>query len=448
MRGLLVALLVLGWIPIILFKPHIGVLVWNWMSHMVPQWYTYNFARSFPFLVAIFFATAVGMILNKDKKGLPAHPIVIALVLYWLWVTFTTIVGMNELPSSRSLSATGKLIHISKVYVFALVSIAIMQSPNRLKAYVWVMALSLGYIAVKGGLFVLLTGGAARVQGAGGMMQDNNQLAMGMAMLMPLAIYVAQNPPMKLLKWPLIGAAVLVPLSAIGTQSRGGAVAVGAVTLILILKTKYKFKLLLAVAVLGYAGWTFMPAEYKARLATTQSAATEDESFRGRVSMWKYAVNLADDNPIAGGGFNVFYVPRAAELYMPPGFKARAPHSIYFEVIAEHGYVGLTLFLMLIFTGWYSASTQAKRFRRFEETKWLAELNVALQLSIVGYAVGGLTVNIATFDVFYHVLAIIVMTSVVGDQLMAGKLTLLGTTRVIDANEASDKWTPGAAAAR
>jgi len=444
MRGMLVALLVLGWVPVILFKPHVGVLVWNWVSHMAPHSYTYNFARDFPFLVAIFFVTAIGMVLNKDKKSLPAHPLIFGVIIYWLWLVFTTLVSMDN--TGLGLSTT-KLIHISKVLIFVLISIAVMQSPNRLKGFVWVMSLSLGYIGVKGGLFTIITGGGARVEGAGGMMGDNNQLAMAMAMFTPMAIYLVQHPPLKIMKWPLIGAAILVPLSAVGTQSRGGFVALAAVIFMLILKTKHKFKTLFAVALLGWAAIAFMPDSWKNRMQTTESAATEDGSFRGRVSMWKFSVNLVDDYPVEGGGFNVFYVPRAKELYMPPGFIARAPHSIYFEVLAEHGYVGLILFLTLIFTGWFSAGTQAKLLRRYQETKWLGDLCAALQLSLIGYAVGGLTVNIATFDVFYHVLAIIVMCHVVGEQLLAGTLTLVGSNRKLAANKAADKWSPGVAAA-
>jgi len=444
MRGILVALLVLGWVPVILFKPQVGVLVWSWMSHMIPHSYTYNFARSFPFLVVIFFVTAIGMVLSKDKKSLPLHPIVIALIIYWVWVLFTTMMAMEE-SAIGSGGAWKKMIHVSKVYIFALLSVAVMQSPNRVKAFVWVMALSLGFIAIKGGLFVLMTGGGARVQGAGGMMEDNNQLAMAMAMLMPIAFYLVQHPPLKIMKWPLVGASILVPLAAIGTQSRGGAVAVAAVVVMMLMKTKYKFKLVLAVSILGFGVWTFAPQDYKDRLATTQSA-TEDESFLGRVSMWKYAVNLADDNPVAGGGFNVFYVRRAAELYMPPGFRPRAPHSIYFEVIAEHGYVGLTLFLTLLLAGWYSGGTQAKRYRQYKETKWVGDLCGALQLSLVGFAVGGLTVNIATFDVFYHVLAIVAMCHIVGERMMEGTLTDAHTDQLLDPKAVKEKWSPGAPA--
>jgi len=441
MRGMLVALLILGWVPVILFKPHVGVLVWDWVSHMIPHFYTYNFARTFPFLVVIFFVTAIGMVVNRDKKGLPAHPIVFTIIIYWIWVATTTVIAF-----SPSLSQS-KLIYISKVLVFALISIAVMRSPNRVKAFVWVMALSLGFIAIKGGIFTIITGGNAHVQGAGGMMEDNNQLAMAMAMLMPVGFYLAQYPPMESLKWPLRVAAVLVPLAALGTQSRGGLVAVSAVVFMLILKTKHKFKTLLLVAILGTSGIMFMPDSWKNRLQKSENAATEDDSFRGRVSMWKYSVNLVDDNPIEGGGFNVFYLRRAAELYMPPGFKPRAPHSIYFEVLAEHGYVGLTLFLTMFFSGWYAGGTQAKRYRAYKETKWIGDLCGALQLSLVGFAVGGLTVNIATFDVFYHMLAIIVMCYVIGEQVMAGTLTKVGTDTVLKAKLQADRWRPSAAAA-
>lgn len=436
MRGFIVALLILGWLPVVAFKPHVGVLVWSWVSHMAPQAYTYNFANSFPFLVVIAAATLGGMVLSREQKKLPAHPIVVMVFIYWLWVIITTLMAFDPGVSQ------GKLIHLSKVLFFTLISIVVMQSPNRLKAFFWVMVASLMFIAVKGGLFTLLTGGAARVQGAGGMMEDNNQLAMAMCMLLPLAIYLVQYPPTKLLRIPLLGSAVLVAFSVLGTQSRGGFAALAAVTFMLFLKAKRKVAILVAICVVASAGFMFMPDSWKARIQSTENAA-EDSSFLGRVSMWKFAVNLADENPLQGGGFNIFYVPRAAELYMPAGHDARAPHSIYFEVLAEHGYVGLGLFLTLMFTGWYAGGSQAKKYQAYEETKWLGSLCWATQLSIVGFAAGGLTVNIATLDIFYHILALIVMCSVVGEQLMAGTLTKAGTKEVLEAKPESEKWQPG-----
>jgi len=441
MRGLIVALLIFMWVPVALFKPHIGVLVWSWVSHMVPQSYTYNFASTFPFLVLMSGVTIIGMFVSRDKQGLPSHPIIIAFFVYWIWVVITTILAIDPTVSQA------KLIHMSKVMLFALIAVAVMQSPNRLKGFVWVMAASLAFIAVKGGLFTLLTGGSARVQGAGGMMEDNNQLAMAMSMFIPMSIYLAQHPPFKLLKWPLIGAAITVPLSVIGTHSRGGLVALAGVTFMLVLKTKRKFTLLFLIITLGGAAVTFMPDSWTARMQSTENA-TEDNSFRGRVSMWRFSSNLVDDIPLQGGGFDVFYVRRATELYMPYGFKARAPHSIYFEVLGEHGYIGLVLFLTILFTGWYSGGTQAKKFRQYEETKWLGDLCNAMQLGLIGYAVGGITVNIATFDVFYHMLAIIVMCNIVGERMLNGELTDAATGQKLVPGAGTKKWQPRAASAQ
>ncbi|UTW55114.1 putative O-glycosylation ligase, exosortase A system-associated [Kordiimonas sp. SCSIO 12610] len=433
MRGYFLLMIAIPWIAFALFKPHVGVLIWNWFSHMNPHLEVAGWVRTFPFLDGVAACTIVGMLIGRDKKSFPSHPIMLALVLYLIWVLFTTVAAFNvDL-------AILKLIHFLKVLLFAFVAIIVMQSPMRLKAFVWVMALSLAYVSVKGGLFTILTGGGARVQGAGGMIEDNNQLAMALSMFLPVAYWHFQHPPHKLLKWPMLGATALTAISILGTQSRGGFVAFAAVMAMTLLKSKRKFAYIALVVPLVIGAITFMPDSWKERIQSTENA-TEDDSFVGRVSMWKFSTNLAGDNFLEGGGFDVFYDEKARELYMPDGFEPRAPHSIYFEVLAEHGYIGLILFLTILFTGWYSAGSAAKRFQSYDQTKWLADLCTAIQLSLVGYAVGGLTVNIATFDFFYHLLAVIVMANVVGEKIIIKGVTVDGQ----DANVTTilEKWSP------
>lgn len=433
MRGIFLFILAVPWIAFALFKPHVGVLIWNWFSHMNPHLEVGGWVRAFPFLDYTAACTIIGMFIGRDKKSFPAHPIMLALILYAIWVLFTTVTAFNiDL-------AIPKLTHFLKVLLFAFVAIIVMQSPMRLKAFVWVMALSLGYVSIKGGLFTIITGGGARVQGAGGMIEDNNQLAMALSMFLPVAFWLFQHPPHRLLKWPMLGATVLTAISVLGTQSRGGFVALAAVLAMALLKNKKRFAYIALAIPLVIGAITFMPDNWKNRIQSTENA-TEDDSFVGRVSMWRFSTNLTSDNFIEGGGFNVFSDGRARELYMPPGFEPRAPHSIYFEVLAEHGYVGLILFLTVLFTGWYSAGSAAKRFSPYDQTKWLADLCITIQLSLVGYAVGGLTVNIATFDFFYHLLAVVVMANVVGEKIIIKGVTINGQ----DANAATtlEKWSP------
>ncbi len=419
-----------------LFKPHIGVLVWNWVSHMSPHAYTHGFALTFPFLVLVGGLTAAGMIFAREPKTFPKHPVMIAIITYVLWTVVTYSLGFDPAAGET------KIIQFMKMVAFAMITAVVMQSPNRLRAFMYVMIASLLFVAVKGGLFTIMTGGGNSVNDGRGMMGDNNQLAMALAMLFPLTIFIAQYPPYKIMKLPLTGAAFLVPIAAIGTQSRGGMVAISAVLFMLLLKSKRKFMLLAIMVPVVIGAVTFMPDSWKNRMQTTENA-TEDGSFKGRVSMWKFASNIASDHPIEGGGFDVFYVPRLGPEYMPPGFAMRAPHSIYFEVLGEHGYVGLFLFLTMLFAGYYSAGTNAKMFRPYEETKWIGDLSGAIQLSLIGYAVGGLTVNIAAFDVFYHLLIVLVLCRVVGD-----KMVEKGVTKIVSAKEAvvqaKGKWKPPA----
>jgi len=146
MRGILVSLLIFMWVPIMAFKPHIGILVWSWVSTMNPHQQAYGFVRSFPFLNFAAAATILGILLSKEKQRIPMHPIVVILVVYFLWVCVTTVLAMDPAESF------GKFSQFSKSLLFATLSVAVMRSPNRLKAFLWVLALSMGYFGIKGGL--------------------------------------------------------------------------------------------------------------------------------------------------------------------------------------------------------------------------------------------------------------------------------------------------------
>ncbi|WP_374762803.1 putative O-glycosylation ligase, exosortase A system-associated [Yunchengibacter salinarum] len=438
MRSLFLAALIFAWLPFIIFKPHIGVLVWDWMSHMNPQFQTYGFARDFQFLDIVAALTVLGVFISRDRARLPGHPLVVLMVVYLLWTVITTVFGWAPALSME------KLIHLGKVMGFALIAVMVMQSENRLKAFFYVMVASMAYTAVKGGLFTLVTGGSVgRVQGAGGMMIDNNHLAMAMTMMVPLVLYLVYYPPHRLLRLPMLGLLGLFILAVLGTHSRGGFVALAAVMGMLLIKTKRKVAIVGAVLPLALIGLSVMPESWTQRMSTIDQA-TEDSSFRGRLESWRFATNFADDHVVSGGGFDIFYVRRARELYDPPGGKiGRAAHSIYFEVLAEHGYVGLFLFLSLLFTGWFAGGHVARHFRAFEETLWVGDMASMLQVGLLGYAVGGLTVNIATFDLFYHFLGLIVMCSVVGDRTLA--LSDGGTVRRHFGNDAElalPRWRP------
>ena len=86
-----------------------------------------------------------------------------------------------------------------------------------------------------------------------------------------------------------------------------------------------------------------------------------------------------------------------------------AAHSIYFQMLGEHGYVGLILFLSLGINGWINS----RRIIRFSKGKpeygWAADLARAIQVSLVGFAAGGVFVNIGYWELQYYDLAVLMI---------------------------------------
>jgi probable O-glycosylation ligase (exosortase A-associated) len=163
-----------------------------------------------------------------------------------------------------------------------------------------------------------------------------------------------------------------------------------------------------------------MPEAMKERQETTLDYES-DASAQGRITMWKFAIDVANERPVLGGGFNVFYdeptrvrlLPRDDQGHVKQG---RAAHSIYFEVLGEHGYVGLAIYLLTGFWAFFSAERIWRRTRKRSDTKWCADLARACQLSLIAFAVGGAFLSKGTFDLYYHVLTVLVIT-----ELLAAK---------------------------
>ena len=147
----------------------------------------------------------------------------------------------------------------------------------------------------------------------------------------------------------------------------------------------------------------FMPEHWHDRVASI-FAYEEDASAQARLQSWSYALNVAREHPVVGGGFEIF---RGNKASTSAGY--RSAHSIYFEVLAEHGYVGLTIFLALGLGAYVSAGSVVRRAREDRELSWAADLAAMVQVSIAAYAIAGLFLNLATFDLYYHLVAIVVI---------------------------------------
>jgi probable O-glycosylation ligase (exosortase A-associated) len=182
--------------------------------------------------------------------------------------------------------------------------------------------------------------------------------------------------------------------------------------------------------------YAIMPQEWFDRMSTIQSYE-QDASARARFDSWRFAFDLASSR-LMGGGFGAFAGRSDA-------------HSVYFEILGEHGFVGLGLFLALGLFTWAAASRIRRAAEKDPDLVWMGTLTRMTQVSLVAYAAAGAFLGLAYFDYVYNlVLIVIVCTSIlaareVKPQSLAAT-SPRGTRRVSSARSAApEQQNPGAA---
>lgn len=391
MRDLVVTLVVFIGLPMILKYPYLGVLFWSWIGYMNPHRLSWGFARDFPFAMLIALVTLVALLISKESKKIHWDRATITLVIFILWMLVTTI--WSYYPQLAWLQFE----KVVKIQVMTFVTLMIMKDRWRLEMLVLVIVVSLGLYGVKGGIFTVLTGGGYHVFGpAGTFIGGNNEIGLALIMTLPLMRYLQMRARNPWLFWVWVGAMGTTVIAILGTQSRGALVGIVAMTFFLILKSRRRMLLLTMVTLMVPLTFTLMPQTWFDRMSTIETYE-QDASAQGRLRAWSYAIDIANQHPFTGGGYEIFAGRTDA-------------HSIYFEVLGEHGYVGLALFLLIGWFSWRNGSWVLKHTRRHTEMGWLRDLASMLQVSLVGYAAAGAFLGLAYFDFYYHIVAMMALT--------------------------------------
>ncbi len=401
MRDVILLGIVVAALPFACRHTWIGVLLWTWISIMNPHKLAWGFAMSMPFAAMAAGATIVSLFITKDKVRLPSHPAVIALILLTLWMVVTTIFAIHPDESWIDLKRT------FKIQAMTLVALAALRERRHIELFIWVNALSLGFYGFKGGLFTILTGGGQRVWGPpGGFIEGNNEVGLALVIVIPMMNYLRSVATRRWVRIFLMVLMLFTAVAVLGTQSRGAFLAISAMGLVLWLRSKEKAKAAIAIGLTGLVLTQFMPASWDERMQTI-GTYSQDGSAMGRINAWQMTLHLANDRFLGGGFF--IYTDELFARYAPVPDDVHAAHSIYFQVLGEHGYVGLILFLSVGLFTFRTASKIRRVTRHREDARWLYHLAGMMQVSMVGYAVGGAFLSLAYFDLPYNVMVIIVV---------------------------------------
>jgi len=435
MRDIVITLIIAGIIPFIFRRPYIGVLTWVWLGVMNPHTQAWGFAYDFPFSAIVGGVTLFSLVLSKGPKNLPLVPPVIALLAFVLWMNVTTFFAIS--PDI----VYDQWNKVMKIMLMVFVTFMLIKTKQQVQLLLVIILFSLGYYGVKGGIFTLATGGEYLVWGPGNsFIAGNNEMALALITIIPLLHYF-QVISMKIwVRYSLTAAMVLCAIAALGSYSRGALLAIAAMAVFLWLKSKHKvrmaFLFILAIPIM----LAFMPEQWNQRMDTINTYE-QDASVQGRFDAWWMAFNLAKDRPFLGGGMEISdesFVHYAAK----PTDIPRAAHSIYFQALGEHGFVGLGLYLLLGFLTWRSGQWIIRNTIDLPRYQWASSLASMIQVSFVGFATGGAFLSLLYWDVPYYLMAAMVATRILVEKELAEQTALAIPVKSTDSLRQLGKLNP------
>ena len=402
-------------------RPYIGIYLWTWLSLMNPHRLTWGAAYNFPFAAVVAGVTLISILIAKQPKRMIWTRESVLLLLFVLWMILTTFFAFN------TSNAVEYLDRVLKIEVFVFLTIFLITDRQKLHGLIWVTALSLGFYGVKGGIFTLLGGGVSHVLGPDdSFIGENNALALALIMTVPLISYLFFQEKRRWLRYGLGGAMFLCGIAIFGSQSRGALLGVIAMATYLWFKSRRKGMVGAILIVVGVTVLLLMPDAWWERMGTI-GGYQQDESAQGRVNAWWTAWNVAKQN-LFGGGFKMFS-RETFLIYAPDPNVVFDAHSIYFQVLGEHGFIGLGLFLLIALLTWMRCGEIIRMCKGDLERRWAADLAGMLQVSMIGFAVSGAFLSLAYFDYYYHLIAITLITWSLAREGVSRKQPRRGVTR-------------------
>ncbi|QOL50952.1 putative O-glycosylation ligase, exosortase A system-associated [Massilia litorea] len=418
-------LFMLAVLPVMLYamvqRPFIAVGMWLWTALFYPNAWVYGIA-GIPRYNLLFTGVAILSYLAWRTKPKIELTGVGALVLaFFVWTLASTTMSIGNQDVSWDY-----WIRFSKVVALFIAIVLVIKDKLHFDFVLWCVVLSVGFYADLETLKFIASGGGHKIVGLSGhVLGDRNELALAFVMTLPLCYYLwtEYGKRSRILNLGLLGTMALLALGVIGTESRGGFVALLMLGAYLYIKSDRKILLTILIAAFCIGASFYISSDYVARMDTI-TAAEQDDSFMTRVVAWKLSFIMAMQHPFFGGGIKALeYFPVWSELskeffaypwfYTGTGFPnttiARAAHSIYFQVLGDQGFVGLALYLGCLATSFLKAGGVARKARKRGAPAWLPTAAVMVQLSIFAFAVGGAALSLAYFDLIFALFGLVVV---------------------------------------
>lgn len=417
-------LFLLAVLPLLLYamfqRPFIALGLWPWTALFFPNAWVYGPAGMIRYNLLFAGVTILTYIVSKDKPKVNLTALGGLVLLFFFWTTVSTVGGIGN-PDAAWMY-WNRFWKVIALFIFV---VLIVEKKLHIDMILWGVVLSVGFYSTVESLKFIMSGGNHEIAGLPGhVLGDRNELSVAFVMTLPICAYLLSEygKRSRIVQLGLLGSMAMLVFGVIGTQSRGGFVSMLAVAGYLFFKSDRKGVLIMLAVPVVVALAGLVSSEWTSRMDSIQDAST-DESFMGRVVAWKLSFILAAENPFFGGGFKALetkfvndYLITHFHSYswfytgdaVPPPF-ARAAHSIYFQVMGDHGFFGLAIYVACLVVAFRKAAKAARTARKIDGFSSLANLAAMIQLSIFAFALGGAALSFAYFDLIFTLFGLVIV---------------------------------------
>ena len=385
-------------------SPFLALILYFWISFMNPHRYTWGFAYSLPLAMGAALFTAVLLFFRLNDITFPKVREIYFFLALWFFLTITSFFAMYP----EYVWARWEV--VNKILFMTFITMLLVNTKDRLLIFLFSVTFFIGFIAIKGAIFGIVTRGQYMLWGPDeSFLADNNSVGLALVMILPFAYAVKDIFENKWITASSYTLSFFIVISVIITYSRGALVGLAMVVGHIILRSKHKYMIAAIALVVIVTGYQFLPGPWLERMKTIKSFQ-DDRSAQMRINAWLTAFNAAKARPL-GAGFDCWTL-EYYDLYSPnPELGRRiagggtTAHSIYFEVLATQGFGGFFLFMACLILMFISLNTIKRRCARLPVPQWITALNNAFIGSMIGFMSAGAFLSLAFFDLFWAIYA-------------------------------------------
>jgi probable O-glycosylation ligase (exosortase A-associated) len=408
-------------LPIALVHPFVGVLIWDWISFMNPQQISWGFATRLPWALIAFIFTVTGWVVSPtEPREIKITPLIMLMALFVIGITINMPFALSPFPVEYD-----AWLRTTKIFVFLIITAALLTNKHRIDALIWVMIISIGYYILDQGGAVVVTLGHHKAFGPPrSQISDNNAFAAAVLVLVPMMNYLRLQSRYPLIRFGFVAAIAISLLTSLASYSRGALLGLISVAFVFWLRTKRKVASLVALGCTLAAFLTLMPQKWWDRMNTIAHYQTQT-SAEDRLYIWRMAWRFAEQHPLTGIGFHATVFHNVIDS-LDPGGPTLEIHSIWFQILGEQGFVVFFIWFGMLMAGVIETFMVIMVTRGRPECAWANDLARMGQISILAYVVTGTFLPISSWDVFFTILVVISATRMVVSHELAAARTAAG----------------------